>query len=203
MAETVAVAAALLGAYLFVPSASGLLGLVVVGYILIERRLRRRSWADLGFRASTFRADVRANWQLIVLEAVVVQIVVGLFARYGWRAFGDHIQSRVSQLTGGKVVVLAVLLVVSTLMEELIYRATLQQRLSTVMHPALAILAAAVVFGLVHRADGPAAVVVVDIALVAVDGALCGWIYQRRHNILVSWMTHFVADVVAALILFS
>lgn len=103
MAETVAVAAALLGAYLFVPSASGLLGLVVVGYILIERRLRRRSWADLGFRA-----DVRANWQLIVLEAVVVQIVVGLFARYGWRAFGDHIQFRVSQLTGGKVVVLAV-----------------------------------------------------------------------------------------------
>jgi membrane protease YdiL (CAAX protease family) len=30
-----------------------------------------------------------------------------------------------------------------------------------------------------------------------------GWIYHRSHNLYLTWLTHFAADVVAALVLLT
>ena len=177
--------------------------LLTLGYVLAERAVRHRPWAELGLRRAGFLADARANWALIVLDVVVVQIAVGLFARFGWQSFHDHVTTRVSDVASGTFAVLVVLLVVSTFIEELVFRAFFQQRLSTIIHPAAAVLAAAVLFGLAHRTTGPVGVVSLDVGLVVLDGLFFGWIYHRSHNLSLTWLTHFAADVVAALILLT
>ena len=177
--------------------------LLTLGYVLIERAVRHHAWADLGLRRAGFVSDARSNWVLIVLDVVIVQVAAGLFARFGWQAYRDHVNTRVSDVAGGKFAVFVLLLVVSTFVEELVFRAFFQQRLSTLIHPVAAILAAAVLFGLVHRTSGSAGVVSLDVSLVVLDGMFFGWIYHRSHNLYLTWLTHFAADVVAALVLLT
>jgi hypothetical protein len=59
--ETILVTAITLLGMWFVPAAKTLFALLPVAYLLIERRLRHRTWADLGFNFRTFGADLRAN----------------------------------------------------------------------------------------------------------------------------------------------
>ncbi len=73
--ETILVTAVTLLGMWFVPTAKTLFALIPVAYLLIERRLRKRTWGDLGFNFRTFWADLRANWVLFVLLGFVIQPV--------------------------------------------------------------------------------------------------------------------------------
>jgi membrane protease YdiL (CAAX protease family) len=135
-----------------------------------------------------------------VLVAVVFQLGQGLLVR-AWPDFHHHITTRLSNTTGGAVVAAIAVLVVSTLAEELVFRATFQQRFSAVMRPLLAVLVVSLAFGLVHRSPGSPAVAAADMALVALDGVVYGWIFALRRNLLVGWLAHFLADTIGLLLL--
>jgi Na+/melibiose symporter-like transporter len=57
--ETILVTAVTLLGMWFVPAAKTLFALIPVAYLLIERRLRKRTWGDLGFNVCTFWTDLR------------------------------------------------------------------------------------------------------------------------------------------------
>ena len=88
-----------------------------------------------------------------------------------------------------------------TLVEELVYRAVIQERLSWFIGTPAAILVAAVLFGLAHGvgASGSPRIDLLDVAGVTLDGVVLGLIYARTHNLAVTWMTHYAADVVGLL----
>jgi len=60
--ETILIALIVVGGMLLFPQARTLFALIPPVYLLVERRLRGWTWADLGFKFSTFWADLRANW---------------------------------------------------------------------------------------------------------------------------------------------
>ena len=99
---------------------------------------------------------------------------------------------------------LAVALVL-TLVEELVYRVTIQERLSWFIGTPAAILLTAVIFGLAHAVGtaGSPQIVLSDVAGVTLDGVLFGIIYARTHNLAVTWATHYAADVVGLLVIVS
>lgn len=90
-----------------------------------------------------------------------------------------------------------------TLMEEVVFRVTIQERLSWFIGTPAAILFTSILFGLVHSVgtSGSLLVILTDVAGVALDGAFFGVIYAKTHNLAVTWATHYIADVVGLIAL--
>lgn len=192
----------LLGMWLL-PAARTLFALIPVAYLLIERRLRKRTWSDLGFRRSSFWADLRANWFLFILLAFLIQPLTALWAKAYFPEYLAHVQARLPFESGMSWGLLLPLLAVSLLGEELTYRTLIQGRLARFLGAPAAIGVASLLFGLAHYAPGPALIVSVDIGLIVVDSILYGMIFARRNNLWVVWLAHLLGDILGLLVLNS
>lgn len=73
--ETLIVTAVSFGGILLLPQLKLVFSLLPIAYLLIERRIRHHTWADLGFKFNTFWADLRANWFWFVLVGIISQPV--------------------------------------------------------------------------------------------------------------------------------
>jgi hypothetical protein len=59
--ETLLVTAVSFGGIIFLPQLRLIFSLLPIAYLLIERRMRHRTWADLGFKFNTCLADLHVN----------------------------------------------------------------------------------------------------------------------------------------------
>ena len=175
--------------------------LLPIAYLLIERRLRNRPWAELGFESRGIMPALAVNWFLVVI-VLGIQLSVALLARTLWPAFLTHIESRIPLVDSTQLIPLFGMLVLTTLGEEMAFRSLFQERLSWFIKTPIAILAVSVVFGLMHWAQGNPVVALVDVALVVLDSIIYGIIFSREKNLYVAWFTHFLSDVVATILFF-
>jgi len=121
----------------------------------------------------------------------------------------QHITGRVATEFGGAIALNTALLgilaitAVLTLMEELVFRVTIQQRLSWFIGTPAAIAVATVVFGLAHGvgATGILPLIVLDVVGVMLDGVFFDIIFAKTKNLAVTWATHYVADIVGIIAL--
>ncbi len=201
--ETILVIAVTLFGMWFVPTAKTLFALIPIVYLLIERRLRKRTWNDLGFTVRTFGADLRANWILFALTGFLIQPLTVLWAKAYFPEFLAHIQARLPFESGIGWGVLLPLLAVSLLGEEMTYRTLLQGRLAPFIGVPAAVGVGSVLFGLAHFAPGVGIIVAVDIGLIIVDSILYGIMFARRNNLLVVWLAHLLGDIFGLLVLIS
>lgn len=199
--ETIAVTAITLTGMLFLPSAKLLFALVSVVYLLIERRLRKRTWGDLGFNARTFWADLRTNWILFVLLGFVIQPATALWAKTYFPEFLQHVQARLPFESGMGWGILLPLLAASLIGEEMTYRTLIQGRLAQFIGTPAGIGMASLLFGLAHFAPGPGLVVLTDVGLIVVSSLLYGLMFARRNNLWVVWLAHLSGDIFGLLIL--
>lgn len=201
--ETILVIAVTLFGMWFVPAAKTLFSLIPIAYLLIERRLRKRTWNDLGFTVRTFGADLRANWLLFALTGFLIQPLTALWAKTYFPEYLAHVQARLPFESGIGWGVLLPLLAVSLLGEEMTYRTLLQGRLTPFIGVPAAVGVGSVLFGLAHFAPGAGFVVFVDIGLIIVDSILYGIMFARRNNLWVVWLAHLLGDIFGLLILNS
>lgn len=195
----------IMGLYLFVMLfAKGLAAiapLLLLIYMVVEGWLRHRSWADYGFSLRSIPTGMRSTlgWSLLVIFGTQAIFVFGEY--FFLPDVFQHIFARLPvdmRIINAAVVIT---LVIGTFLEELIFRALFQNRLTAFVSPPIAISLAALTFALAHYSPGPALVVFVDLFSVFIDGLLYGVIYQRSKNIFVSWIPHLLADVVALIFL--
>jgi len=201
--ETMIVTAITLMGMLLIPPAKTLFALLPVAYLLIERRLRKRTWGELGFNARTFWDDLRANWVLFILMGFIIQPLVALWAKAYFPAYMAHVQARLPFETGISWGVLLPLLAISLVGEEMTYRTLIQGRLTVFIGNPAAIMVASLLFGLAHFAAGPALVVFTDIGLIILDSILYGVMFARRNNLWVVWLAHLLGDIFGLLVLVS
>jgi len=194
--ETVLVLCLSLGGMLLLPIAKALFGLLPIVYLLIECRLRHRTWSELGFKSGTFWQDLRANWLWVVLAGFVTQSVPVLWARAYFPEYLMHVQARLPFGDALNWAVLLPILAVSTLGEELAYRVLFQGRLTPYLGAPAAIVIVSLLFALAHFAPGPAAILALDLGLIFLDALLYGAVYSRGNNVLVSWAAHLLGDLV-------
>jgi membrane protease YdiL (CAAX protease family) len=176
-------------------------------------RRHGRSWADIGLKTG-FGTDLRRVWYLAGLDAIVFQLVpptllVAIVLGYGGE-LASHISARLPVDIGSAAGLVAIggllgLALVLTLAEEIVFRVIIQDRLAWFVGTPAAILLAAILFGVTHAVGtgGSLHVVLTDVAGVTLDGIFFGLIYARTHNLLVTWATHYAADVVGVIALLT
>ena len=177
---------------------------IVVGFSGLIRG--KRSWRDAGIKRG-FVGDFK---RVLPLFAVVVLVFQTLSPTLGVSyAFGfysqelAHIVGRLT-LTFGTVAVLVASAVILTFIEEVVFRVTIQERLSWFIGTVPAITIASLLFGVAHEIAtvGSLPVVLTDYGGVVLDGLFYGAIYARTHNLALTWATHFAADIVGIVTLF-
>lgn len=201
--ETIAVTAITLLGMLLIPSAKTLFALLPVAYLLVERRLRQRSWAELGFNIRTFWAGLRANWLLFALTGFLIQPLTVLWAKAYFPEYLAHVQARLPFESGIGWGVLLPLLAFSLIGEEMTYRTLIQGRLTPFIGVPAAVGVASLLFGLAHFAPGAGLVVLTDIGLIVIDSILYGAMFARRNNLWVVWLAHLLGDIFGLLVLIS
>jgi membrane protease YdiL (CAAX protease family) len=184
----------------------------IFGYIMvIVYALRHRSWQNLGVK-SGFVKDFKRVWYYFGIDALLFQVLpptLGIAFVFGYYPeLVKHITSRLTinfgSLEGlsavGGLLAAALLLI---LMEEVVFRVTIQERLSRFIGTPAAILFASVIFGLVHAVgtSGSLLIILTDVAGVVIDGVFFGIIYAKTHNLALTWATHYTADVVGLITL--
>jgi len=202
--ETIVVTIVSLGGILLLPQLKLIFTLIPIAYLLIERRIRNRTWADLGFKFNTFWADLRANWFWFVLAGVVSQPAWFLIERAVAPEIVDHIIERLPfPPTAGGLFVYAIPLAIVLIGEELTHRTLIQGRLTPFIGIPAAIAVASLVFGISHYSPGPFAIVALDISSIVFDSILFGIIYARSNNLIVSWAAHLLGDILGLVFLIS
>jgi len=181
------------------PQMKGIFGLIPIAYLLIERRLRKRSFQEIGFKFKTVFKDVKENLHLVLLVAVVLQIGTLLAAKYFIPGFVEHVQSRVPMLNLNQLVPLFIMIVIGTFAEEITYRGLFQERLGWFFGTAAAIIIPSSIFSFMHYSAGSFVVVSFDIFTIFVDSIIYGLIYHRTKNIVASWISHFSADIIGVI----
>jgi membrane protease YdiL (CAAX protease family) len=202
--ETIIVTIVSLGGILLLPQFKLIFVLLPIAYLLIERRIRNRTWADLGFKFNTFWADLRANWFWFVLVGVISQPAWFLIERAIDPEIIDHIVARLPfPPTAGGLLVYAIPLAIVLIGEEMTHRTLIQGRLTPFIGIPAAIAIASLVFGISHYSPGPFAIVAVDISSIVFDSILFGIIYARSNNLIVSWAAHLLGDILGLVFLIS
>ncbi len=190
-----------LGITLVSPSLKLIGILIPVAYLIVERHMRGRTWSEIGFNLRSIPAGLRNNIVWIFLVAVVIQA----FAAYGSHLFlpgyASHLINRIPFDIGTFSIGILLALGVSTLGEEIIYRALFQYRIAAFLPPAAAILLSSLVFALMHFSPGPALIVSCDLLSVFIDSIIFGIIFYRSNNVFVAWIAHFLADITGIFLL--
>jgi membrane protease YdiL (CAAX protease family) len=185
-------------------AAKGLIIFLPAAYALVECRFRHRSWKELGIARRGFVKAVIANWHLLVIVALALQILIPWMSSLLWPEYLQHVVERLPWSPSTGIVALIGFLLLaafSTFIEELVFRGLTQERLGWFIPQSVAIVAASVLFGISHWAPGNPVVVFADISGVILDGIFYGWIYSRSRSIVVSWTAHFLSDVVGLIML--
>lgn len=185
-----------LGIGMIFPGLKQILVIPLILYMIIESWLRHRSWADNGFGIRNIPNGFRRTigWFLLVVFGTQALFVLG--AHFIAPDISAHIIARIPYDVSSLSASLFISLAIATFLEELIFRALFQNRLNASFSPAVAIGLVSLVFAIAHFDTGPARVVFVDLLGVFVDSLLYGLIFHRSKNVFVSWIPHFLADVV-------
>ncbi len=201
--EVILVTTVMLLGMWFLPAYKTFFGLIPLVYLLIEKRIRRRSWKDLGFKFRTFWQDLRMNWFWFVLVGFISQPLVAILTKYFYPAYLEHVIARLPFDEGIGLMLILPILAVSLVLEELTYRTLIQGRLTRYIGAPVAILITSILFGFAHFAPGPFWIVFLDISMIIVDSILFGIIYKRGGNLVVTWLAHFIGDVLGLLVIIS
>jgi membrane protease YdiL (CAAX protease family) len=180
--------------------------IIAIVYAIHGPIQHHRPWRELGLKLGFFK-DLKHVWYYVGIVAVILQVLPPTFGiAYLFGYYSDlrqHIIGRLA-INFGSVEGYAALggllasMLVLTLLEEVVFRVTVQERLSWFLGTPVAILFASVLFGLAHfvGASGSWPVILLDVAGVALDGILFGVIYAKTHNVALTWATHYSADVI-------
>ena len=176
--------------------------LVVIAYMIIENRLRRRPKAETGSNLKGLPLALRDNRLFIVLVVFVTPLITVIVGKLLLPEYFTYVLERVVPYVKmdpmGK---LFVQLLILALGEEIVFRAFLQGRLSLFINPRLAIILSSIVFAAVHFTSGVMVVVIMDLLSVFVDSLLFGIIFERSKNVLASTVAHFLGNSFGMLLL--
>lgn len=199
--ETLMVISITILLFIIFPAFNSYTPLIAAVYLLAEKRIRNRTWSEIGFKPQNTLSDLKKNWYFILLAGTLAPIFSFLGGKYFVPGFIEHVKARLS-LNIDQIVPTIIVIAIGTFLEELIFRGFLQGRLECFITPFKSILISASLFAFMHFSNGTISIVAWDLFGIFLDSILYGIIFAKTHNIITSWIAHFLADLVGLLCLF-
>lgn len=169
-------------------------------YVFLESIIRHRSFKELGFNIKDTIINLRENWVLFFLVGVIIPLLTIFIAKLFCPEFIVHVKNRLPASLNANTIVAAIIsLVIGTLLEEMIFRAFIQGKLSLFIGVPFSIIIASILFAFMHISKGSTMVVVLDLSGIFIDSILYGVIFSNTNNLFASWAAHFTSDFVALL----
>ena len=144
------------------------------------------------------------DWKtdLLILMPVVMNIICYAFAKAYVPEFLEHLSGRTDFLSSGQIVILIAELIIAALGEEIAWRGFFLSKLSKRLPFVPALLITAMLFSICHFTIGSLVVVLYDLLFIVVNAVFYGLVYKRSNNIVVSTISHFIANLVGIFGLF-
>ena len=144
------------------------------------------------------------DWKTVVLifMPIIMNFVCFGLAKMVLPEFLEHLSGRTDFLSFNMVLALIAELVIAALGEEIAWRGFFLNNLSKRLSFPLALLISATLFSICHFSTGSVAVVLYDLLFIVINAVFYGLIYKRSNNIIVSTISHFLANLVGVFALF-
>ena len=144
------------------------------------------------------------DWKtdLLIIMPVVMNIICYAFAKAYVPEFLEHLSGRTDFLSSGQIVILIAELIIAALGEEIAWRGFFLSKLSKRLPFVPALLITAMLFSICHFTIGSLVVVLYDLLFIVVNAVFYGLVYKRSNNIVVSTISHFIANLVGIFGLF-
>lgn len=141
------------------------------------------------------------DWKtdLLILMPVVMNVICYASAKMWIPEFLEHLSERTDFLSFEQIIVLVAELMIAALGEEIAWRGFFLKNLSKRLPFVSALLITAVLFSLCHFSIGSFVVVLYDLFFIVVNAAFYGIVYKRSNNIIVSTISHLLANVVGVI----
>lgn len=150
--------------------------------------------------AMSLKAVPRAlkDWKtdLCILIPVVMNVICYALAKLFVPEFLEHLSERTDFLTSGMIIILIAELLIAALGEEIAWRGFFLNKLSKRLPFLPALLITAILFSLCHFNIGNVVVVLYDLLFIVVNAVFYGLVYKRSNSIIVSTISHFLANLV-------
>jgi membrane protease YdiL (CAAX protease family) len=188
---------------------SAIVTIALFGYLVLGLIFLGFSWQSIGIKQHSHWTDLKNSWYLIVLVSVVGPTAVFVGSQIWFPALHERILQRaiIAACQLGfcpSPILLLFIMAIVTFVEELVYRAFLQDRFGRHLNRYLSVTLSAILFGYSHWGPPPDAlpVMLADVCLVVLDGVVFGLIYLRTRNLLLTWLTHYGGNLVSLPLLF-
>ncbi|MBX4262858.1 CPBP family intramembrane metalloprotease (plasmid) [Clostridium estertheticum] len=193
--------------FLFSFTTGGLKGLAQIApivYFFIERLRRNRTWSEVGFKFRNTLSDIKYNWYWIALVVLGFQLLIILVGKYILPDYIGYVRERVPMIISTSTIIsMIITIIIGAFLEEIAFRSLFQERLSWFINPTFSILITSIVFGSMHFSKGLPLIVSFDIFGIIIDSIVYGIIYNKTKNIFASWLTHFLADIIAVILILT
>ncbi len=178
-----------------------LASIVSIVYFLIERRIRNRTWSEVGFNFRNTLRDIKNNWYLVTIVSIGFQLLIILIGKFLLPDYIAHVKERVPMIISTSTITSVIItIIIGAFLEELVFRSLFQERLSWFIKPTYAIVVTSIVFGFMHFSKGLPLIVSFDILGIIIDSIVYGIIYNKTKNIFASWFTHCLSDIIAVIL---
>lgn len=165
-------------------------------YLLVEQQVRKRTWSSIGFKVRNIVKDIKSTWFWLIIVVFVSPIVTLTIANAILPDFIMHVKDRLP-VDISYIVPTLITITIGTFLEEIIFRGFVQERLSWFLGSTSAIAISSILFGFMHYSSGNPSIVTFDIITIMIDSIIYGIIFLKTKNLFVSWIGHFLCDIVA------
>ncbi len=141
------------------------------------------------------------DWKtdLLILIPIVMNIICYALAKAILPEFIEHLSERTDFLSFEQIIVLVAELIIAALGEEIAWRGFFLSKMSKRLPFVPALLITAGLFSFCHFSIGNFAVVLYDLFFIVVNAVFYGLVYKRSHNIIVSTISHLLANAVGVI----
>ncbi|MEN8905280.1 MAG: hypothetical protein ABF289_04920 [Clostridiales bacterium] len=120
---------------------------VAIIYLFVERKLRNRTYKEIGLNKKKLLKDLKENWHLISLISILSTIVSIPITKIFLPEYLNHVIERVSpELSFNFIILLIIQLIFFSLGEEIAFRAFLQRQMVFFIKPSYALIISSLVF---------------------------------------------------------
>ena len=172
---------------------------VIVGIIAYFVTRKTNNNKNEGLNIKTIFKDFKNHPKAIIYSILpfVTCILSTVIANKFLPEFNEHLNNRASFAISDDLIKTILMMAVLTLGEEIAWRGFFQKQTTKIIKFVPSLVLTSLLFALGHYSAGSFAVVAYDLLFVFIDSSIFGLLFKETDNAWCSWISHFLADVLA------